>query len=67
MKEVKKYIWKVKYKGPDANITEKEIITEGYSILAFWLQNRIWFNTITQITLDRDITELIPEYKESLL
>ncbi len=67
MKEIKKYIWKVKYKGTDAHITEKEIITESYSTLAFWLKNRIWVETITQITLDRTITELIPESKELIL
>lgn len=67
MKEIKKYIWKIKYKDTDTHITEKEIITEGYPILAFWLKNKLWGNTIIQITLDRVITELIPDNKEMIL
>jgi hypothetical protein len=67
MKEIKKYIWKIKYKDTDTHITEKEIITEGYPILAFWLKNKLWGNTIIQITLDRVITELIPDNKELIL
>ncbi len=56
---IKKKVWKVKYRGPDANTTEKEIITSGYESLAAWLEKRIWVGTITSVTLDREIIELV--------
>ena len=59
MKEITKKVWKIKYKGDDANMAEKEVITDSYEKLAVWLDRRRWVNTITSIVLDREITELV--------
>jgi hypothetical protein len=66
VKEQRKYVWKIGYKGGNGEYVEVSVIASGFEALAKWLYRRIWVNKVITISLDKEILELVDEDSDIL-